>query len=125
MHTEIQSATSDEAPARVRLNALKQFSTAGRGFWSAVADADWNNWRWQLKHRITTLEQLVREDEVTSSVFCLIVTRGHNHDEEALYHLAVRGARYVGLIGSRRKIKLIFEDLLEKASPKMRYLGKA
>jgi xanthine dehydrogenase accessory factor len=52
--------------------------------------------------------------EITPHTYCLIVTRGHNHDEEALFHLADRAARYVGLIGSRRKIKLIFEDLLEK-----------
>jgi xanthine dehydrogenase accessory factor len=52
--------------------------------------------------------------EVTPHTYCLIVTRGHNHDEEALFHLVERGARYVGLIGSRRKIRLIFEDLLDK-----------
>jgi xanthine dehydrogenase accessory factor len=51
---------------------------------------------------------------ITPDTYCLIVTRGHNHDEEALFHLAERGARYVGMIGSRRKIKLIFDDLLEK-----------
>ena len=45
---------------------------------------------------------------------CLIVTRGHNHDEEALYHLAPTAAGYVGMIGSKRKIKLIYEDLLAK-----------
>jgi xanthine dehydrogenase accessory factor len=50
--------------------------------------------------------------EIDSSTYCLIVTRGHNHDEEALYHLAETPAAYVGLIGSRRKIKMIFEDLL-------------
>jgi xanthine dehydrogenase accessory factor len=50
--------------------------------------------------------------EIDPSTYCLIVTRGHNHDEEALYHLAETPAAYVGLIGSRRKIKLIFEDLL-------------
>ena len=38
--------------------------------------------------------------EITPSTYCLIVTRGHNHDEEALFHLADRGARYVGMIGS-------------------------
>ena len=48
---------------------------------------------------------------VTPDTYCLIVTRGHNHDEEALYHLVDRGARYVGMIGSRRKIRLIFDDL--------------
>lgn len=55
-----------------------------------------------------TLKQL----EVTPYTFCLIVTRGHNHDEEALFHLANRGAAYVGMIGSKRKIRLIFDDLL-------------
>ena len=39
---------------------LKQFSSPGRGFWSDVSDADWNDWRWQLKHRITSVEQLQR-----------------------------------------------------------------
>ena len=50
--------------------------------------------------------------EIDADTYCVIVTRGHNHDEEALYHLAEKPARYVGMIGSRRKIKLIYEDLL-------------
>jgi lysine 2,3-aminomutase len=41
-----------------RLDSLKQFHSAGRGFWSHVSEADWNDWRWQLKNRITSLEQL-------------------------------------------------------------------
>lgn len=36
----------------------KRFHSAGKGPWSGVSDADWNDWRWQLKHRITTVEQL-------------------------------------------------------------------
>src|SRR5262249_60287451 len=50
--------------------------------------------------------------EIDARTYCLIVTRGHHHDEEALYHLAETPAAYVGLIGSRRKIRLIFDDLL-------------
>lgn len=50
--------------------------------------------------------------EIDCDTYCIIVTRGHHHDEEALYHLAETAARYVGMIGSRRKIKLIYEDLL-------------
>src|SRR5262245_55932352 len=50
--------------------------------------------------------------EIDARTYCLIVTRGHHHDEEALYHLAETPAAYVGMIGSRRKIKLIFDDLL-------------
>lgn len=46
--------------------------------------------------------------------YALIVTRGHRHDEEALYHLAPTRAGYVGMIGSKRKIRLIYEDLLAR-----------
>ena len=60
------------------------------------------------------IDQVLPKIEITPDTYCLIVTRGHNHDEEALLHLADRGARYVGLIGSRRKIKMIFDDLLQE-----------
>jgi lysine 2,3-aminomutase len=59
-HTESQPANEVEPPACARLNALKEFSSPGRGYWSGVSEADWSDWRWQLKHRITTLEQLER-----------------------------------------------------------------
>lgn len=62
--------------------------------------------------------QELGEKEITSSVYALILTRGHAHDEEALFHLATTPAGYVGLIGSRRKIKLIFEDLLARDIPR-------
>jgi xanthine dehydrogenase accessory factor len=58
-----------------------------------------------------SIEQVLPELEITPDTYCLIVTRGHSHDQEALFHLADRGARYVGLIGSTRKIKMIFENL--------------
>jgi xanthine dehydrogenase accessory factor len=61
-----------------------------------------------------TMSEVLPQLEITRDTYCLIVTRGHNHDEEALFHLAERGARYVGLIGSRRKIRMIFEDLLDQ-----------
>jgi xanthine dehydrogenase accessory factor len=57
------------------------------------------------------IEHVLPELEITADTYCLIVTRGHSHDQEALFHLAQRGARYVGLIGSLRKIKMIFENL--------------
>jgi xanthine dehydrogenase accessory factor len=60
------------------------------------------------------VDQVLPKLEITPNTYCLIVTRGHNHDEEALYNLVERGARYVGLIGSRRKIRMIFDDLLSQ-----------
>jgi xanthine dehydrogenase accessory factor len=61
--------------------------------------------------------------EIAPSTFCIIVTRGHAHDEEALYHLVRSNAGYVGMIGSKRKIKLIYEDLIAKGIP-AEVLGK-
>jgi xanthine dehydrogenase accessory factor len=58
------------------------------------------------------MDRVLPDLEITPDTYCLIVTRGHTHDREALYHLVERGARYVGMIGSRRKIKVIFDDLL-------------
>jgi xanthine dehydrogenase accessory factor len=61
----------------------------------------------------TSLKQMV-EREINPSTYCIIVTRGHAHDEEALYHLATCSAGYVGMIGSKRKIRMIYEDLIAK-----------
>ncbi|MGY8767897.1 MAG: XdhC family protein [Pirellulales bacterium] len=61
-----------------------------------------------------SMEEVLPSIEITQETYCLIVTRGHNHDEEALYHLIDHGAAYVGMIGSKRKIQLIFEDLIEQ-----------
>lgn len=60
------------------------------------------------------LSQTLVDLDITGDTYVLIVTRGHNHDQDALYHLANRGARYVGMIGSRRKIKMIFENLQDE-----------
>src|ERR1700690_3998108 len=54
------SANGEEPPSGHRLQALKEFHSAGRGFCHDVLAADWNDWRWLLKHRITTPEQLQR-----------------------------------------------------------------
>lgn len=60
----------------------------------------------------TTLRDLA--PVLTPSTFAVILTRGHSHDEEALYHLAGTACGYVGMIGSKRKIRLIFDDLIAK-----------
>jgi xanthine dehydrogenase accessory factor len=57
------------------------------------------------------------KSEITPHTYALIVTRGHNHDEEGLYHLATTAAGYVGMIGSKRKIRLIFDELKAKGIP--------
>ncbi len=72
--------------------------------------------RFPKVHRLLcgSFDDLLSQVEVTPQTYCLIVTRGHNHDEKALYYLIQRPARYIGMIGSRRKIRLIFEDLISQ-----------
>src|ERR1051326_1887008 len=60
MHTDTPSDRAEEPPSRRLLESLKEFHSAGRGFWSDVSDSNWNDWRWQLQHRITKVEQLQR-----------------------------------------------------------------
>ena len=60
------------------------------------------------------IDEVLPALEMTPQTYAVIVTRGHGHDQEALEHLAATPAGYVGLIGSRRKIKLIFESLREQ-----------
>lgn len=48
--------------------------------------------------------------------YVVVVTRGHRHDLDALRAVVRAGAKYVGLIGSRRKIKLIGETLVAEGA---------
>lgn len=97
----------------------------GQAVGNLAADVDFDVWvvddraEYVSRERFPRAERLIcdsigptlKQLEITPDTYAIIVTRGHGHDEEALYHLIDRGARYVGLIGSRRKIKLIFDDL--------------
>lgn len=58
MPTDDASAEPKDSRSAEILASHKQFHSAGRGFWSHVAEKDWQDWKWQLRHRITTLEQL-------------------------------------------------------------------
>lgn len=49
------------------------------------------------------------------SAYAVIVTRGHRYDLDTLRALAPRQLRYLGLIGSRAKVKRIYDALIEEA----------
>ena len=60
MQADNLSAGGEEPPSGHRALSLKTFTSAGRGYWHDVSETDWNDWHWQMKHRITTVEQLQR-----------------------------------------------------------------
>jgi xanthine dehydrogenase accessory factor len=51
-----------------------------------------------------------------SSSYAVVVTRGHRHDLDAMRALAAQNLRYLGLIGSRAKVKRIYDVLVEDGS---------
>ncbi len=57
------------------------------------------------------IERTLREYLIDAATYVVIVTRGHNHDEQALSAVIRSPAKYVGMIGSRRKVKVIFDGL--------------
>jgi xanthine dehydrogenase accessory factor len=58
------------------------------------------------------IDLTLRRWPIDANAYVVIVTRGHRHDEQALHAVIDSPARYLGMIGSRRKVKLVFDDLI-------------
>lgn len=54
----------------------------------------------------------VRDFPISDNSYIVIVTRGHRHDAHVLRECVHSNAKYLGMIGSKRKIVVIFEELL-------------
>jgi len=55
----------------------------------------------------TTLESW----PIDERTYLVIVTRGHKRDEATLRVVVASNAKYIGMIGSRRKINVVYDDL--------------
>jgi len=60
------------------------------------------------------IAQTVASQPMDKDTYIVIVTRGHRHDADTLRAVIkhVDEVAYIGMIGSRRKIKLIYDELL-------------
>ncbi len=54
----------------------------------------------------------IRDVGITANSFVVVATRGHKYDDMALLEAAKSPAKFIGLLGSRRKALLIFPTLL-------------
>ena len=52
--------------------------------------------------------------KVTPSTYIVIVTRGHRSDEDVLRNAINTPAKYIGMIGSRKKVLATYEHLVEE-----------
>lgn len=62
---------------------------------------------------VDDIAQALRDYPIDPHCYVVIVTRGHNHDFEALEAVIRSEAGYIGMIGSKRKAKLLLTDLVE------------
>jgi xanthine dehydrogenase accessory factor len=65
------------------------------------------------KFRVDYWDRLLKEPLPQRPTFGLIVTRGHQHDALVLRDWVQRPFAFLGLIGSKRKRRLIFEQFVE------------
>ncbi len=66
---------------------------------------------------VAEIEHALRDYPADEQTYFVIVTRGHRNDGRALAAVINGPARYVGLIGSKSKIKQIFDDLHQNGVP--------
>ncbi|OPY72553.1 MAG: putative xanthine dehydrogenase subunit A [Syntrophorhabdus sp. PtaU1.Bin002] len=52
----------------------------------------------------------------TGNEYVVIVTRGHAHDAAVLEETVKRETRYIGMIGSKRKVRMVLQHLREKGA---------
>ena len=61
---------------------------------------------------VEPIPEWLQRAEIPASAYVVVVTRGHQHDLDAMRALAPRDLRYLGLIGSRAKVARISDALL-------------
>ena len=55
------------------------------------------------------MAQMLKEMNITSSSYIVLITRGHKYDEPCLREIIHGQAKYIGMIGSKRRIKACFQ----------------
>lgn len=60
------------------------------------------------------LDEIFQDYKVDDNTYVIIVTRGHSHDEKALEKVVNSNAKYVGSMGSKKKILEMMKSLKEK-----------
>ena len=66
---------------------------------------------------VDDIPQWIAAHTLPPTAYAVIVTRGHTHDLDALRALTAAPLRYLGLIGSKAKVRRIFDALVEEGTP--------
>lgn len=64
--------------------------------------------------------KVLKEISLGPTSYAVVITRGHEHDAECLQEILKKETAYVGLIGSRRRVRFVLEALNKKGIPQER-----
>lgn len=67
---------------------------------------------------VSEFERSFERLTIDDSSYIVIVTRGHLYDGFVLEQAVKTNARYIGMIGSKKKIRTLYQNLMEKGIPK-------
>jgi xanthine dehydrogenase accessory factor len=67
---------------------------------------------------VLDFEKCFDQLKIDDSSYIVIVTRGHLYDGFVLDQAVRSNARYIGMIGSKKKIKTLYQSLIEKGVEK-------
>jgi xanthine dehydrogenase accessory factor len=62
----------------------------------------------------------LRDLNLNHSTFVVVITRGHEHDADCLMEILKKETAYIGLIGSRRRVRFVLEMLEKQGVAKKR-----
>jgi xanthine dehydrogenase accessory factor len=66
---------------------------------------------------VDAFDAAIAAQEITPWTYLVLVTRGHEHDEMTLRRVVASPAPYIGMIGSRRRVLLVFQRLAAEGVP--------
>ena len=67
--------------------------------------------------KFNEFEAALSEIESDDDTYFVIVTRGHRYDKECLRSITKKPHAYIGMMGSRRRVKIVKEDLAAEGIP--------
>ncbi|HXV44856.1 MAG TPA: XdhC/CoxI family protein [Anaerolineae bacterium] len=75
-----------------------------------------NKKRFPMADRVLAqpFQETLRHWPIDEDTYLVLVTRGHSHDVESLLEVINSPARYIGMIGSKRRVKAVFELLAKE-----------
>ena len=65
-----------------------------------------------------SVEEGLDQVEGSADTYFVIVTRGHRYDQVCLERIAKKEHAYIGMIGSRRRVAMVKQNLIESGSSK-------